>query len=246
MKKLLILSLILLGLNQCAVSEAAVVLTFDTDTQGVGLVDWNAANGSIAWSANHGGSLAITTNGPGWSNPIATLSLTSTPQLTSEFQAALANGGKLSFDYIVTDTDFSGLNNPTFGWFELVAVANSDEATGGGWDQNVIGGDAGYFGGIPSGTTVKSVVLDIAASAPAGDMTLNFGTGSGWNEVLLGFNSGDGAATPPPFTSATVYIDNLTVTANPVAVPEPTSLALLALVGAGVAVRAKSRKSSKA
>ncbi len=221
-------------------TNAAVLLTFDTDSQGFTAVGWNAGNGNAAWSANHGGSLAINSSmGAGWTNPLAQLSMTGTPEMAAEFQLALTNGGTLEFDYIVDSASFANLNNANLGWFELVATANSDGNAGGGWDQNVLT-SSGFYGGVPTGVTTRRISVNIAAGPPvANNNTLTFGVGSGWNELLLGINSGDSANTP--YTSTTVYIDNVTLTA----VPEPASAAALACAAIAGGLRwRRSRKSA--
>jgi hypothetical protein len=214
-------------------ADAAVSLTFNTSTEGFSAVSWNAANGSPSWSSRYGGSLAIQTTIGGWSNPVAVLSLTSTPALQAEYAAALINGGTITFDYIVAGADVLG-SAP--GWFELVAIANTDSASPlGGYDQNVLGGAAGYYGAIPAGPTTKSITLGIAPGPPASDNgILNFGTASGWNEIMFGFNNESGKV-----TGATIFLDNLTVTAN--TVPEPSNVVLLGMAALG-AVRTRRRK----
>lgn len=213
-------------------APAAVTLTFDSTTDGFAAVGWNIAKGSPSWSANFGGSLAIHTNVAGWSDPVSVLSLTSTPALQAEFLSALANGGTLSFDYMLSQSDITGYSVATPpGWFELVAIGNSDSAAGGGYDQNVVNGAAGYYGGVPTGPTLKKITLNVAAGAPANDNgALTFGVGSGWNELMIGFNSQGGS-----FTGATIYIDNLTLSANPA--PEPTAPLLTLLTLAGMLTR---------
>lgn len=98
--------------------------------------------------------------------------MTSTPEFADLFAQILQNGGTLTFDYIVRQEDvvgYSPANPPS--WFELVAVGNSDAGTGGGWDQNILGGDAGYYGGIPAGWTTKQITLGLAAGSPIHQIT---------------------------------------------------------------------------
>jgi hypothetical protein len=219
-----------------AASPAAVTFTFDTDNQGIGPVSWNSANGGAAWSANHGGSLAITFTKSGWSNPLATLGMTSTPALSTEFNNARQYGGTLTFDFIVSQADLIGYSSATPpGWFELVVVGNGAESATGandGWDQNVIGGATGYYGGIPAGPTTKSVSLTLAGGPPAGNNTVSFQPSSPWGELIFGINSQEWANEPVntirTFTGATIYIDNLSISANPVPEPGAGGLAMLA------------------
>ncbi len=69
---------------------------------------------------------------------------------------------------------------------------------------------------------------------------------SNYNEVFIGLNSGPAAnpgAVPPAaasFTTATYYIDNFTLTANPVPEPGAAGLALLA----GLTMAAGRRRSA--
>jgi len=215
-------------------ASAAVTLNFTTTAEGFAPVGWNAASGSPAWSANFGGSLAITATKSGWTNPVAVLGLTSSPALQTEYNNALLYGGNLTFDYIVRQQDILGYSAVTPpGWFELVAIGNTDTASGGGYDQNILGPATGFGGGIPTGPTTKPVSLSVAAGAPANNTTLTFGIGSGWNELMFGLNSqewvNDVANGTKTFTAATVYIDNLTLTANPAPEPTAAGLGLLAL-----------------
>jgi hypothetical protein len=218
-------------------ADAAVTLSFDSTSDGFGSVSWNLANGSPSWSPNYGGSLRLQTNLSGWTNPVAILNMTSTPALQTEYQNALAYGGSVTFDFIVSQADIAGYSATTPpGWFELFAVANTDGSVGGGYDQNVLGGAPGFYGGVPAGPTTKSITLGIVNSAPVvNNNVLNYVPGSGWNELMFGLNSEIGT-----FTGATVYIDNLTITANPA--PEPSSTVFLGAVAlAGLSRRRRSR-----
>jgi hypothetical protein len=224
------LRIVLCSLFSLSAAHAAVQLTFDTDAQGVTGVGWNSGSGGTAWSPNFGGSLAVTATVGGWSNPLLQLDLLS-PTFQPELMAALANGGTLSFDFTVQQSDFAGYDpgSPP-GWFELVAVGNSDGAAGGGWDQNVIGGANGFYGGIPVGPTTRTVTMNVVAGGPADDLNLSFGAASTWKELLIGFNSESGK-----YTGAIVYIDNIRLAANPI--PEPSVWLLGALSLGGLFVR---------
>lgn len=213
-------------------SSADVVLTFDNDTQGFGNVGWNSDNGSVEWSSFNGGSLRInfTTDG-GWTNPLGVMSMTNV-HLGALFPQILANGGTLTFDYFVAREDLAGYDpdNPP-GWFELVLVGNSDADVGGGWDQNVIGGDAGFYGGIPEGYTQRQVAVGLGAGPPStNDDMITWGVGSGWNDLLIGLNFQGGS-----LTSGHVYIDNMRFTA----IPEPGSVAVGAFLVVGLFMRRK-------
>ena len=154
------------------------------------------------------------------------------PEVGSELQLAVLNGGTLSFDLMIDTTASSsslvGANGP--GWLQPVVIANSTNAGAGGvggWDQNIMSGDNLAAGGIPWPTTngVESIrislpIMPTAGGTVADDGQLLFDT-SGWSELHLGINS-QGAAFNAPFT---VYIDNLEVTA----IPEPSSAMLGAL-----------------
>lgn len=209
-------------------ASAGVTLDFATDAQGVTSVDWNTANGGTAWSPNHGGSLAVTVGTPDWTNPLVQINMTM-PALGTEFLEALDKGGTVSFDYIVDQADFTGYDaGAPPSYFQMVVVGNSDEAAGGGWDQNVLTGSSAYSGGIPAGPTTVRVTMGLTAGAPADDTNASYGVGSGYNEFLIGFNSEPGS-----FTSAVVYLDNFEVAAVPEA-----STALLGAIGAiGFATR---------
>ncbi len=238
MKKNLFLGTALLFALASSTSFGDITLTFDSDTQG-----WASSfgNGSVAWSAEHGGSLQFTADGSGWTNPLGVFSMTSTPEFSDLFGQIMQKGGTLTFDYIIRQEDIVGYTpaSPP-GWFELVAVGNSDENLGGGWDQNVIGGDPGYYGGIPEGWTTKQVTLGLTAGAPSSnDGIISWGMGSGWNELLIGLNSqtniGDDANNGPTFTSATFYIDNMQFSA----IPEPGSLLVVGIFGTLAMLRRK-------
>jgi hypothetical protein len=152
--------------------------------------------------------------------------------MTNEFVGGLfpsipSNGGTLTFDYFVAREDISGYDpdNPP-GWFEQVLTGNSNSDVGGGWDQNVIGGSAGYYGGIPEGYILKQVSVGLGTGSPAeNNGVVTWGVGSGWNELLIGLNSPSNS-----FTSGRVYIDNVRFSA----IPEPGSAILLTLTMLGL------------
>lgn len=196
-------------------AHSDVVLTFDSDTQGF---SDSFGNGSVAWSSFNDGSLQLNFTSSGWTNPVAVMSMTN-EFVGGLFPSILSNGGTVTFDYFVAREDISGYDpsNPP-GWFELVLTGNSNSDFGGGWDQNVIGGSAGYYGGIPEGYTLKQVTVGLGAGPPADNNIVSWGVGSGWNELLIGLNSPSNS-----FTSGTVYIDNMRFSA----IPEPGSAMLL-------------------
>lgn len=203
-----------------------VVLTFDSDTQGF---SDSFGNGSVEWSSFNGGSLQLNFTSSGWTNPVGEMSMTN-EFLGALYPQILAKGGTLTFDYFVAQEDIVGYDpdNPP-GWFELVLTGNSDAGVGGGWDQNVIGGAAGYYGGIPSGYTLKQVTVGLGAGPPVNNNDIiTWGVGSGWNQLLIGLNSETGS-----FASGRVFIDNMRFTA----IPEPGSALVFTLALLGVTAR---------
>lgn len=236
-----IIPLLLLSAALSTTAQAAVNFTFDADTQGFTSVGWNG-NGGTSWSPNHGGSLALTFNSSGWSNPLSMLGMTSNATLTTEFNNARLYGGTLTFDYIISQADLVGYNSATPpGWFELVVVGNSSETSLGandGWDQNVLG-STGLYGGVPAGPTTFSLSLPLAGGPPVGNNNIiSFQPASPFGELMFGLNSQEflpWAGAPEldpkirPFTSARVYLDNIVISANPVPEPTAAGLGLLAL-----------------
>lgn len=204
-----------------AIAHADVTFTFDSDLEG-----WeqqaNATN--VAWSSVNGGSMAITANG-GWAGQATQLSLGPGTPVWDELVSAAANGGSISYDVIIQDGDQTYTMNPT--WFETVAIMNS----AGGWDQDVIAHGLADTDWPLTSTFTTTATLPIDAAAGAADDGNKFYDLSGnWGQLTLGLNN-DGAAVQ----SATVYIDNVTITA----VPEP---ALNASILLGLVALARRRR----
>ena len=166
---------------------------------------------SVQWSESHGGSLELTF-APGWKPRVARLDLSADPALWAEYQQALSTGGTIRYNIIVRHDDIVG-SAP--GWFESIWIGN----TNGCWDQQFGGSDGqiGLYGAgaFPAGgVTTIEVSYPIEAGAAVRDRRAQFSTGSGWNEIFLGMNSGGGG-----YSGARYFIDNFSVVAD--AAPPP-------------------------
>lgn len=224
-------------------APAAVTLTFDSTTDGF-TVAGGGVN-AVAWNSGGGGRLAITT-GPGFNMQVAALDLNS-PAFSAEFANAKLYGGTISYSITMQPDAFVGAGvspNPTPGWFEGSMLANSGNFIAGGdpgntnaYDQNWNTGGGNFnYGGYPITSTITANLSYTIALSPNGGAVNNaiatFISGvTNYNQIFLGANSGPSAAgaTPAGFTSATYYVDNFSLAANPAPEPTAAGLGLLAL-----------------
>ncbi len=236
-----------------ATAPAAVTLSFDSSTDGFTVVAGGV--NAVVWDAGGGnGRLAITT-GPGFNMQVAKLDLNS-PAFATELANAKLYGGTITYSVTMQTNAVVGAGvspNPTPGWFEGSLLANSGNFISGGnplntnvYDQNfnTAGGNFNW-GSYPIAATVTANLSYTIGVSPNGGAVNNpiatFTSGTtNYNEVYLGANSGPSAVTTPVplpagFTSATYYIDNFTLTANPV--PEPAAAGLTVLALGALALR---------
>lgn len=199
--------------------QAQVTLTFDTDLQGFTKNDAT----TLEWSNVNGGSMAIKGNG-GWTGNGTQFSMQENPAFFDEMRLAETNGGTLTFDIIVRGSEIVMPANPP-GWFQVVVIAN----TGGGWDQTIkdFGLGAGQWPLNPDERVFKISLPVIQGSADGNDGNVTLNTSAGWGNLHFGINtqSNDGTGTAGVSTapnSAAIYIDNVTIKANEVALPPPT------------------------
>ena len=234
---------LLLSTALISAAPAAVVLTFNSTTDGFTVVAGGA--NAVAWNSGGGGRLAITT-GPGFNMQVARIDLNS-PAFATEFANAKLYGGAVSYT-VTMQTDAvvgAGVSpNPTPGWFEGSLLANSGNFISGGnplntnvYDPNYnnMGGGNFNWGSYPIAATISvnlSYSIGLSPNGGAANNTIaTFTSGTtNYNEIFLGANSGPSAGVNPAgFTSATYYIDNFTLTANPAPEPTAAGLGLLAL-----------------
>ena len=232
-------------------APAAVTLSFNTTTDGFTVVGGGA--NAVVWNSGGGGRLAITT-GPGFNMQVARLDLNS-PVFAAEFANTKLYGGTITYSVTMQTDAVAGAGvapNPTPGWFEGSLLANSGNFIAGGnpantnvYDQNfnTAGGNFNW-GSYPIASTVTANLTYTIGVSPNGGAANNaiatFVSGtSNYNEIFLGANSGPSAvaspAAPAGFTSATYYVDNFTLTANPV--PEPTASVFGLLAASSLLVR---------
>ena len=173
-------------------SHASVTLNFNSDLQGFG---GGGNGGTFGWSSVNGGSMALT-NASGYHDGMVTLNLGNYPAVWAELQKAEANGGFLSFDIIIRNSDqvFTADGNA---WIQLICVANSDT---GGWKDNNIG-----FTTFPVGGGQKTIhaLLPITTTGSGGSG--NFVVSGAWALLQLGLQCGSSV------TSGTVYVDNVKI-----------------------------------
>ena len=226
-------------------APAAVTLTFNSTTDGFSVVSGGV--NAVAWNSGGGGRLAVTT-GPGFNMQVAKLDLNS-PAFATELANAKQYGGTITYTVTMQADAVTGAGvapNPTPGWFEGSFLANSGNYISAGnalntnaYDQNYNTGGGNFnWGSYPIASTVTANLSYTIGLSPNGGTANNaiatFISGStNYNEIYLGANSGPSAvaspAAPAGFTSATYYVDNFTLTANPVPEPTASGLGLLAV-----------------
>ena len=140
-------------------TQAAVTLTFDSDTEG-----FVADTASVAWSSYNGGSLAVSAAG-GWAGNGVKLDIPNNAALWAELQAAVANGGTISYDVLIEPADVTTSGSPV--WFETVQIANSGGT--GGWDQEIIAYGLGAESWPLNTPVTATITSDILFGAPSGD-----------------------------------------------------------------------------
>lgn len=204
-------------------ANAGVALTFDTTTQGF------SAGGdasTLTWvnDPTFGGCLKLVivndaAGNQGYKPNSAYIDIyaAGNEDLRAEFAAAANLGGTFKFTMHVRTADFVGTTpGYTPGYFGMGYLLNAQS----GYTVDF----PTYIGGyVPGGTISTTVQVPIAAVGSGGGVgnnsTLEYFAASTYNQLSLGVNTSkhdDG------FLGETVYIDNVTVTANTVASPPPT------------------------
>lgn len=213
MKRTPILSALALFLAGSVTSRADLLYTFNSDVEGCQNVIWQAAD-PVGWTGLPGTIMQSHTGG-GWQN-FMTKEFSWGPGGGSDNQQlemrALANLGanaRISFDIMVDGKSFPAGQST---WYQLGVVGNSDGATG--WTQlGNIFSVSGWHNADDA--TLLTMHIDQPFS------WLGWEPGDSWFQFWTIANS-DGAV------PVNAYFDNLKL----YAVPEPSTLALLA-VGTG-------------
>ncbi|TWU47794.1 PEP-CTERM sorting domain-containing protein [Rubripirellula reticaptiva] len=226
-------TLICFGLLACFAStqaSAAFVLDFTSSTEGF--------TASSAASVGFAGGVLQVVDAPGGgeffedSSRATRLDFSFASPLGVELNAAAANGGTISFDISIAESDITWAGAGRPGLLEMQLTLDSP-----GRDTEVELLSVPSVGGTTTRTFSANIVPGIGQQFNGTNDSINFNTSPG--SLYIGLkDQGDF------ITTATFSIDNFTVSANAVAVPEPSSLALVAI--GGVAVAARRRKSVKA
>lgn len=191
-------------------APAAVTLSFDSDLEGFTLQGDVTA---LEWSAVNGGSMRMEDAG-GWGGNGAQLEITSNAAMWAELQLAVINGGTISYDFTVVNSDQEYTAPPN--WFETVLIGNSGGT--GGWDQEVINSGIGGGSWPVDGTFNVSIPIQPTAGGSVGaDGEFFVDLADRWANIHMGLNN-EGAS----MSKAVVYFDNITISA----VPEPSTLLL--------------------
>lgn len=191
-------------------APASVTLSFDSDLEGFTLQGDVTA---LAWSAVNGGTMRMEDAG-GWGGNGAQLSVNSNAAMWAELQLAVINGGTISYDFTVVNSDQEYTAPPN--WFETVLIGNSGGT--GGWYQNIINSGIGGGSWPVDQTFNVSIPIQPTAGGIVGDDGEFFvDLAGGWANIHMGLNN-EGAS----MSKAVVYFDNITISA----VPEPSTLLL--------------------
>jgi hypothetical protein len=217
-----VLFLTMLSAMTASFSSAAVTLTFDTGTDG-----FIGTNGGTV--LDESGQLEI--GAPGGADffesgsRAATLNFTSGSAIGSEMALALANGGTISFDYSIAESDINWVDADRPGILELQLALES----GGSRDTEVALVSVPAVGATRTGTFSADVVSGTGNQFNGTNGTINY-TDSGTLNFAIGLKDGGDF-----ITDAVFRVDNFSVAA--VAVPEPSSLVILAIGGVGFIAR---------
>ena len=203
-------------------ANAQVALTFDADTQSFA----KGGDGStLEWvqDPDFGGCLklvlvnaALNNEGYKPNGAVIDVYAAGNEALRAEFAAAANLGGTFKFTMHVRTADFVG-TTPGYlpGYYGIGYLVNAQS----GYTADF----PAYLGGYQPGGTITRVVevpiVAVGAGGGLGNSILEYFPGSTYNQISLGVNTSkfnDG------FLGSTVYIDNVTVTANTVPSPPPT------------------------
>ena len=218
----------------CLVSSAHadVILDFDTPGDTEGFVNNNGT--SVAQDSFNGGSLMVTALGGGdIFSPLSqstTLTVPSGSPLEAELIAASLNGGTISFESFAQGDDFNFNGSPP-GLLEIVLNVGSGFSS----DTEVL------LQGVPAAGASSNATFSATVAGASGqqfngtDGSINVAS-TGPFSLSLGFNNGSGSIADGVF-----FIDNLTVSANTAAIPEPSSLVGHGAIAGLALVRRKRR-----
>ncbi|MFG0264044.1 MAG: PEP-CTERM sorting domain-containing protein [Rhodopirellula sp. JB055] len=164
----------------------------------------------------------------------ADLTFDSSSPLGIELANAKTNGGTITFDVSINEADivWEGAGRPSNLEVQLT-LASPD------FDTEVVLLSVPGVGGTSSNTFSTDIVAGNGQQFNGTNGSINFNENPGTLSIGLK-DSGDF------ITSATFTIDNFTVAANASAVPEPSSMALLAFGGAGLVWRRRKSKRTSA
>lgn len=199
---------------------APVTITFDSDLEG-----FVATSGTAVWdAASESVSIA---QGDDWQNNQAEFQIQSNGSFRAEFEAAVANGGTLSFDLTIQASDYDPNDSPSY--FEIILNPNTELD---GFGDNVFVSPGFNFGTLQAdGSQTSAIVLDMSVFGTDYDGL----SGSGYGNIHFGTNTQGGAFAGDVVT---FYVDNLRIEA----IPEPTTMTLVGLAIPAILAAGRRRK----
>jgi len=225
---------ILIGFAMAGAASAAVTITFGSGGPSAGAFNDgpNGDDDGETYADMYNSTLSAVrteTDGIGFQNNTAEYQFYAGSAFNAELVDAIANGGTIEITATVLATDYTA--SDISGYYQLVLNSQADSL--GGFGPNALPNSSSIY--IPNlqadGQQSNVYSVDVADLVGSGNGWDGLTTSTGWANLHFGVNTDSGDMV----TNNTVYISEITVTAD--VVPEP-SVTLLGFLGvAGFLVR---------